>query len=383
MPARPESEEPTAAPTLRDALATFVESKGTAEGDGRYATESKRVLASWIAWCEERGVETFDGLDARTLGAYARHLKRRVGAREADGESGISGRTAHQYYARVRAFLSWAVAWEYLPENPAAKAVAQNELPEASAGGSESRQQFWRSETREAIVRWADWRAEDALDAGWMDGATAVRDRALVATVAYTAVRGAEILREPRDSRRTGLRWGDVHLDDGYLEVLGKSREREDVPLPPQARRYLQRHYRRQNPADADWPVFQSGHLPSKYALVREAVDDEDRIEEWCTPARIDDALRTFDLTPPSLTVEGGRRVLARLSEESGVREDGEPLKLHGARRGLGHELYQRSAELAQVTLRHKSIETTHERYTDIEAKRTGETVGEILDEER
>ncbi|MFC6823549.1 tyrosine-type recombinase/integrase [Halopelagius fulvigenes] len=383
MPAQSGPEEQTAAPTLREALATFVESKGTAEGDGRYATESERVLTSWIAWCEERGVETFDGLDARTLGAYARHLKRRVGARESDGASGISGRSAHQYYARVRAFLSWAVAWEYLAENPAAKAVAQNELPEESAGSSESRQQFWRSETREAIVRWADWRAEDALDSGWMDGATAVRDRALVATVAYTAVRGAEILREPRDSRRAGLRWSDVHLDDGYLEVLGKSREREDVPLPPQARRYLERHRRRQDPPSDDWPVFESGHLPSKYALVREAVGDEDRIEELCTPARIDDALRTLDLAPPSLTVEGGRRVLARLSEESGIREDGDVLKLHGARRGLGHELYQRSAELAQVTLRHKSIETTHERYTDIEAKRTGETVGEILDEER
>jgi integrase len=215
-----------------------------------------------------------------------------------------------------------------------------------------------------------------------MDGTTAVRDRALVATLAYTAVRGAEVLREPRDSRRNGLRWRDVHLDDGYLEVLGKSREREEVPVPPQARRFLTRHRRRQAPGSPEWPVFQSGHLPSKYALVREVLDDEDDIDSWCSPARIDEALRRFDCTPPALTVEGGRRVLSRLSLESGIREDGAPLKLHGARRGLGHELYQRSAELAQATLRHKSIETTHERYTDIEAGRTGEAVGEILDDE-
>lgn len=72
---------------------------------------------------------------------------------------------------------------------------------------------------------------------------------------------------------------------------------------------------------------------------------------------------------------------MQHLCEAAGLDIDGEYLKPHGGRRGLGHELYAKGyAELAQTAPRHASIETTHEAYSDIQAQETAERVDEILD---
>jgi len=72
---------------------------------------------------------------------------------------------------------------------------------------------------------------------------------------------------------------------------------------------------------------------------------------------------------------------MERLCEEADVDVDGEYLKPHGARRGLGDLLYRESAELAQAALRHSSIETTHKSYSHIEASETAGRVDDILDQ--
>jgi len=64
----------------------------------------------------------------------------------------------------------------------------------------------------------------------------------------------------------------------------------------------------------------------------------------------------------------------------AGALEDGEPLSLHGARRGLGETLYRQSPVAAQEQLRHKSIETTKESYSHIEASKQADVVSELLD---
>jgi integrase len=58
---------------------------------------------------------------------------------------------------------------------------------------------------------------------------------------------------------------------------------------------------------------------------------------------------------------------------------DGDYLKLHGARRGLGSDLYEADAELAQEVLRHQSVETTQESYRDVDMAQRREDVGEAL----
>ena len=65
--------------------------------------------------------------------------------------------------------------------------------------------------------------SEDAQDGSVYRSIRACRDRALVYILAYTAVRGAEIVRTPNDERRNGLRWTDVDLDAQSLTVFRKN----------------------------------------------------------------------------------------------------------------------------------------------------------------
>ena len=55
-----------------------------------------------------------------------------------------------------------------------------------------------------------------------MSAVKELRDRALASLLAYSVVWGAEILRDPNDKRRSGLRWRDVDLEAGMLVALGK-----------------------------------------------------------------------------------------------------------------------------------------------------------------
>jgi len=123
--------------------------------------------------------------------------------------------------------------------------------------------------------------------------------------------------------------------------------------------------------ADESWPVFVTGHLPKLYGGLPDDVD--------ASPETVLDRYREHEITPPALSTNGGRTILERLSTESGIREDGEILKPHGARRGLGTELYRGSAEVSQSVLRHKSIETTHASYNEDDTAHTRTAAEEIL----
>ena len=51
-----------------------------------------------------------------------------------------------------------------------------------------------------------------------------LRDRALVATIAYSWVRDSEVLKDPNDPRRTGLRWFHIDFDGGWRRFLEMTR---------------------------------------------------------------------------------------------------------------------------------------------------------------
>lgn len=360
---------------LEDALAAFV--AHVSKGDsGRHRGEVERVVGDFVDLAGDRGVSTAGDLSDRLLEAYAARLARRAWAREDDPDEGITGRTARQYYALVRSFCTYLLERDALETNPAKSTVATDALPDRSVGVREDdREQFWSASTREAIVRWTDWRAEDAIDHGWLDPARATRDRALVAVLAYSGARGAELFRDPQNDRRGGLRWRHVDLDGGTLRVYGKTQEWQVTPLMEPGVGRLRAHYRRQDPPSEEWPVFPTGHLPSLYRLVREA----DGADAEPTRDTVWELLREHDLVPPAISTAGARTLLRRLSAESGVTEDGEALLPHGARRGLGDELYDTSAELAQEVLRHQSVETTHASYRDDDAERLREAAEDAL----
>lgn len=50
-------------------------------------------------------------------------------------------------------------------------------------------------------------------------------DRAFVFVIAYTAVRIGELLRDPDDPRRRGVRWDEINLEDGSMDVYRKKQQ--------------------------------------------------------------------------------------------------------------------------------------------------------------
>jgi integrase len=90
---------------------------------------------------------------------------------------------------------------------------------------------------------------------------------------------------------------------------------------------------------------------------------------------------RTHGFVPPALTTNGGREVIREICEEAEISLDGEHdyLTSHGGRRGADDVLYREDPVLAQTALRHRSIETTKDSYSDIEAGETASRAGEVF----
>ena len=371
---------------LDEALSAYLDSKAKAGDSGNYRRTAERVVGRWIAWCGERAppVDRVDEVEVRLLRRYARHLRRRTAS------GAIVGSTAHTYYAQVRAFLSWCVREELLAENPAKKRRATEELPDESAGKTGDGgpdQQFWSPDQREAIVRYVDDRAHEAIDDHGSAAVVETRDRALVTLLAYAGVRGGEVLRSATDDRRRGLRWRAVDLDAGTARLLGKSQEREVAALPEQTRDPLAIHRRVLAPPTPDWPVFPTRHAPTLYRTVRERLPDrgwdEAEIEAALGDTGPTAVLRTAEVPPPSLTTAAGRTLLRRLTDEAGIKVEGEHdyLTLHGARRGVGEAVYRtHGAAAAQRTLRHSDPATTAEMYTHVEASELAEEISDAFD---
>ena len=94
---------------------------------------------------------------------------------------------------------------------------------------------------------------------------------------------------------------------------------------------------------------------------------------------------RDHDLVPPALTTNGGRTVMRHVCGEAGIILDGEHdyLTPHGGRRGVGDVLYREDPVLAQTALRHRSIETTKDSYSYIEAGETANRAGDVFGADR
>lgn len=344
---------------------------------GRYRENARMVLNEWDDWLDtEHHVSDLAEVDVLVCRQYARHLKTQV----TDGEFKPS--TARTYYAIIRAFLSFCEADELIDGNPAKAHRATEELPE---NPGDVDRQFWSADARQTLLEYVDERVKRALD-GDVDISRdyAYRDRAIVYLLALSGVRGAEVFAVSSDDRRNGITWNDVDLADGAVRVLGKSRKYEYAQLPERAASALDRYNRVMDPPSEEWPVFPTEHAPSKYSAVRDQLATDhpsDEIERILEENPIDEILREYAVVPPALTTNGARAVMQRLCETADISVDGDYLKPHGARRGLGHELYAKGhAELAQAALRHASIETTHESYSDIRAGDTARRVDDVLD---
>jgi integrase len=360
---------------LETLLDEFVESKQKGDG-GNYARQAESVVGAFIEWAEQRDVVTVDDLSPRVMQSYAQRLSRRVAS------GSIAASTASTYWGVIRAWLEYAVAWNHLDTNPAALARVEAELPEPADSddeNSDTSEQFWSPEERTALCRHVDEQADRALDEDGLDAVAALRDRALVYLLGYSGVRGGEVLRDPNDDRRDGLRWSDVYLDAGYVLVRGKSQEMERASLPEQVRGPLSRWRRLFDPPTDEWPVFPTLHRPTLYAEL-----GDDAFSEPPSKADLLRACADAGAVPPSLTTGGLRSLLQRLTDAAGIEPDGrhDYLTPHGARRGAGEVLYRNvSAEAAQRQLRHADPSTTSEMYSHIEAGEQADVATEAFEE--
>lgn len=351
---------------------------------GNYGATSKSILDQFADWLrEERDVRLLEDVDVLDCRRYAQHLRDRVN----DPDDDLSAASAHEngpYYTVVRAFFSWCVDDERADANPARPKRVRDELPEYH---DDPDRQFWTPEARRDLLGYVGQLAEASIDsdeATHQERVMAYRDRALAAMLAFSGVRGAEVLRDPKDRHRPGLTWSDLDLEEGRVEVFGKTREYQTVPLTDRVCQYLDRLQRVMDPPSASWPVFPTAHAPS----LRSALDDrldEDELQELLEDRTSWEVCLEADVEPPALTKNGGRSVMKRICEAADVSVDGEYLKPHGGRRLLGDELYESSATLSQETLRHQSIETTHDsyrdRHVDEQRRQIEDVLGDAVDE--
>jgi integrase len=376
------------AQALNDAVARYLRSKSKGGTDlGTYQQAARTALTRWRDWLSPTDIAALANTDdgARVMRRYAQDLTERVGNDE------LAAASAQTYYNIVSGFLSYCVRDGVLPTNPALRDRAREELP---TDDSDGKQQFWDPETREQFLRWIDDRAYEAIETDGRDAHLEARDRAFVYLLAYSGVRGAEILRTSADDRegRQGLRWHNITLPDptadqesGTLRVFGKAQEWETTPLPRQAVFAVRQYRTLLDDPPGQWPVFPTEHAPSKYRVAREKLAashglSETEIEPVLDNHDIDTVLHEYEIAPPAVTVNGMRSQMQTLCEQAGIDIDGEYLKLHGARRGLGDTVFRADRGEAQDLLRHRSLQTTKDAYSHIEAEERAERVSDILD---
>lgn len=73
---------------------------------------------------------------------------------------------------------------------------------------------------------------------------------------AYTAIRMNELLRDPDDPRCRGVRWDDIDIEEGNMDVYRKKQQWDAASLPDPVISPLQSYRKLMDPPTERWPVF-------------------------------------------------------------------------------------------------------------------------------
>ena len=400
-----------AAQPLRSSFERYLQDKGKGRGGegGNYRRNAARELEQFAEWAAgERGDEDWAGivpedadrdpdfgdLDERVFREYARHLA---------GDRGLKQNTVQTYYAYISAWCGWCVNEGYLEAHYAQRASATAPLPEDD-GRKPGDQQAWTPEQRHALTRHVDQQAREAIEAyttlpdevdtldeqrAHYAALKAARDRGLVVVLAYTAVRVGELLRDPDDPRRRGVRWEDIDLEDGSMDVYRKKQQWDAASLPDPVISPLHNYQQLMNPPTDRWPVFPTLDRRTLAGLVQEELADRGERPDAIDQQRGEyarDLLLTLDedIRPPSITTDGARSILKRLTEASEIdinHSKHDYLAPHGGRRGMGEVLVRAFGYTMAARYLDNSEEMVRERYSHIEAGELGNVATEALNE--
>lgn len=397
-----------------DALQKFLSDKGYGEDrDGgnyrRNAERAVRMFGDYLANEYINPPETLGDLESIHFRGFARELSTpgfkwtdRAGNDEGEPDASLSASTVNTYFSMVSAWCGWCNNEGLIDGHYARQTHAREPLPDTGTTSADIRsQQSWTDSDRKAILSWVDQKVDEALDEyeRSADALKELRDRAFVYTIAFSGVRGGEILRDPNDPRRDGLRWEDVNLDQEVIWVVPKKKNAkiDDRPLTPQAAKKLRSLHDVLEP-EPEWPVFPTLDWRTCYKRIREAVADDARIDAEAIIDDIDgrgdlfDAMREYGVSPPSMNTNAGRQTMQRLCEALNESEDfvGEVavgddkhdyLAPHGGRRGVGKVLveqrgYDRAAEQLD-----NSVDVVRESYSQYTAAERSQDVGAAFEE--
>lgn len=394
---------------LDETFERYLQDKGKGRGGegGNYRRNAARELERFWEWAAgDRGSDnwtgitsddidcdpTFADLDERAFREYARHLA---------GDRGLKQNTVRTYYAYISAWCGWCVDEGYLKAHYAQRASATTPLPDDD-GRKPGDQQAWNPDQRHAITCYVDEQAREAIEtftdlsastdrldheqARYM-ALRAARDRALVCVLAYTAVRVGELLHDSNDPRRRGVRWEEIDLEDGSMGVYRKKQQWDSASLPQPVIAPLRTYRRLLDPPSERWPVFPTFDQRTLADLVRDKLADQGlkpEAIETRRDAHARDLLLTIaeDFPPPSLTTDGARRILQRLTEKAGIdvnHPKHDYLAPHGGRRGMGEVLVRAFGYTVAARYLDNSEELVRKRYSHIEAGELGDIATEAL----
>ena len=397
--------------SLEETFERYLQDKGKGRGGegGNYRRNAERELKRFAEWAagersrdEWTGIvpsdvdrePAFEDLDERMFREYARHLA---------GDRGLKQNTVQTYYRYISAWCGWCVNEGYLEAHYAQRASAMAPLPDDD-GRKPGDQQAWTSEQRHALTRHVDEQARNAIetytthpeDTDLIDrqkaryiALKAARDRALVFVLAYTAVRVGELLRDPNDPRRRGVRWEDLSLDDGSMDVYRKKQQWDAASLPDPVISPLRSYRQLMDPQTERWPVFPTFDQRTLAELVQDELTDRGERPEAISERREEyarDLLLALDedIRPPSITTDGARSILQRLSGAAEIDIDHpkhDYLAPHGGRRGMGEVLVRAFGYTVAARYLDNSEEMVRERYSHIEAGELGDVATEALNE--
>jgi site-specific recombinase XerD len=178
------------------------------------------LLAAFRAWLESEGPPVLGDLTLGRAQTYVRYLQERPNRHTGRP---LSTHAVHAHVRVLKVFASYLADEEYTEDNVLRRLRYPKTDPVSITGLSD-----------EEILRIK--RATDG------NGSTGFRNWVIVCTFLDTGLRLAELA----DLTTDGL-----HLEEGYLDVIGKGRKRWLVPVAPKLRNLLLRYWDRYRPVTA------------------------------------------------------------------------------------------------------------------------------------
>ena len=173
------------------------------------------------------------------------------------------------------------------------------------------------------------------------------------------------------------------------MDVYRKKQQWDAASLPDPVISPLRSYRQLMDPPTERWPVFPTLDQRTLAELVQEELADRGEPSEAIDERRGEyarDLLLALDedIRPPSITTDGARSILQRLSTVAEIDIDHpkhDYLAPHGGRRGMGEVLVRALGYTVAARYLDNSEEMVRERYPQIEAGELGDVATEALDE--